>query len=239
MYRFLAPITLLFLLSGNISLAQKEDSLAIRKIFTRAASDTTIYHNLRYLCTQIGGRLCGSPQAAKAVQWSKTTLEAMGLDTVWLQECSVRHWERGGTEELMVSREASSPIRLHACAIGGSVGTGKAGLKAKVVEVTDFEELKRIGRKNIEGKIVFFNHPPDPGHYSTFDAYGEVVRYRVAGVNYAASYGAIGVIVRSATPAFDDFPHTGILHYADTVQKIPAMAVSTKGARELALLLKA
>jgi len=239
MHRFLSPIILLLLFSGNIALGQKEDSLVIRKIFTEAISDTTAYHNLRHLCTRIGGRLCGSPQAEKAVQWAKTTLEAMGLDTVWLQECRVRHWVRGNTEELAVVRGTSAVVRFHACAIGGSVGTGKAGLVAKVVEVPDFDGLKALGRKNIEGKIVFFNHQPDPSHYNTFGAYGELVRYRVAGVNYAASYGAIGVIVRSATLTQDDFAHTGILHYADTVKKIPAMALSLNDAGKLANLLKA
>ncbi|MEI6681212.1 MAG: M20/M25/M40 family metallo-hydrolase [Bacteroidota bacterium] len=239
MRRFLSPIILLLLFAGNITLAQKEDSLVLRKIFTEAISDTTAYHNLRYLCTRIGGRLCGSPQAEKAVKWSKTTLEAMGLDTVWLQECRVRHWVRGNTEELAAGRGTSAAARLHACAIGGSVGTGKAGLRAKVVEVADFDGLKALGRKNIEGRIVFFNHPPDPAHYNTFGSYGELVRYRVAGANYASAYGAIGVIVRSATVAHDDFPHTGILHYADTVKKIPAMALSANAAERLAGLLKA
>ena len=239
MHRFLAAIIFFFLFCSHRAIARKEDSLAIRKIFTEAISDTTAYHNLRYLCTRIGGRLCGSPQAEKAVQWSKTTLEAMGMDTVWLQECKVRHWERGNTEELLVSPGSGSAFRLHACAIGGSIGTDRAGLKAKVVEVSDFEELKTIGRKNIEGKIVFFNHLPDPTHYNTFEAYGELARYRVYGVDYAASYGAVGVIVRSATPAYDDFPHTGVIYYADTVQKIPAMAVSTKDAEKLSRLLKA
>ena len=239
MQKLLTPILLFFLLSCYHTIAQKEDSLVIRKIFTEAMSDSTGYHNLRFLCTRIGGRLCGSPQGEKALQWSKTTLDAMGLDTVWLQECKVRHWERGNTEELLINQGTSSAIRLHACAIGGSIGTDKAGLKAKVVEVKDFDELKSIGRKNIEGKIVFFNHPPDPAHYNTFDAYGELARYRVYGVDYAATYGARGVIVRSATLAYDDFPHTGVIYYADTVQKIPAMAVSTKDAEKLTRLLKA
>ena len=49
----------------------------------------------------------------------------------------------------------------------------------------------------------------------------------------AAKYGAIAVIVRSATLAHDDFPHTGILHYADSVEHIPAMAISTNDADKL------
>ena len=238
MHKLLALFILFFLLSGNITRAQKEDSLIIRKIFTEAMTDTTAYHNLRHLCTNVGGRLCGSPQAEKAVQWAKTALDAMELDTVWLQEVRVRHWERGKTEELAASQGTSPAIRLHACALGGSVGTGNAGLKAKVVEVKDFDELKTIGRKNIEGKIVFFNHPPDPVHYNTFDSYGALSRYRVFGAGNAAYYGAIGVIVRSATLSHDVFPHTGIMHYADTVQKIPAMAVSANDADKLGRLLK-
>ncbi len=235
----LAVLIILFLhFPGTTTLAQQEDSLVIRKIFTETVTDTTAYHNLRHLCTRIGGRLCGSPQAEQAVQWLKTTLEAMGTDTAWLQECRVRHWERGNTEELVAGQGASMAVRLHACAVGGSVATETAGLKAKVVEVKDFDELKRIGRGNIEGRIVFFNHPPDPTHYNTFDAYGELARYRVLGVDYAAFYGAVGVIVRSATIAYDDFPHTGVIYYADTVKKIPAMAVSTNDAEKLSRLLK-
>ena len=79
MHKLLAPIILFFLFPSYNTLAQKEDSLVIRNIFTEAMSDSTAYHNLRYLCSRIGGRLCGSPQVQKAIQWSKSTLDGMGL----------------------------------------------------------------------------------------------------------------------------------------------------------------
>ena len=234
-----------FLISCTVR-SQNRDSVAIREIFNEALTDSTAYHNLRYLCTKIGGRLCGSPQAEKAIQWAEKVLTEMGLDTVWLEEVKVRHWVRGGNEELLMNPESSANSvvssgakqKLHACAIGGSIGTDEKGLTGNVVEVHDFDELKNLGRKNIEGKIVFFNHTPDPTHYYTFEAYSELAQYRVYGVDYASSYGAKAVVVRSATLAFDDYPHTGIIYYADTVKKIPAMAVSTNDAEKLSKALK-
>jgi carboxypeptidase Q len=172
------------------------------------------------------------------VQWAKKTLEGMNLDSVFLQECKVRHWVRGDVEEVIVNSGKKSEIRLNACAVGGSVGTGPEGIKSKVIEVYDFDELKKLGKDRIEGKIVFFNHPADPAVYYTFEAYGGVARYRVFGATEAAKYGAIAVIVRSATLAHDDYPHTGILHYADSVKQIPAMAISTNDADTLSLELK-
>lgn len=224
-------------MTGTIR-SQNEDSLVIRSIFNEALSDTTAYHNLRNLCVGIGGRLCGSPQAEKAIQWSENVLESIGLDTIYLQELKVRHWVRGNDERLEVRTGTATGFKLQACAIGGSIGTDEKGVTGKVVEVHNFDDLKKLGRKNIEGKIVFFNHPPDPAHYYTFEAYGELAQYRAYGVDYASSYGAKAVLVRSATLAYDDFPHTGIIYYADTVQKIPAMAVSTNDAEKLSKALK-
>jgi carboxypeptidase Q len=217
--------------------SQVSDSIIIRSIFNEALSDRTSYKNLEYLCTKIGGRICGSPQAEKAVIWAKGVLDEMKLDSVYLQECKVRHWVRG-QEKAVVNPQTASAFRLHACSIGGSVGTGEKGMTANVIEAYDFEELKKLGSEKIKGKIVFFNHPADQAVYYTFEAYGGVAKYRVFGAAEAAKYGAIAVVVRSATLAHDDYPHTGILHYADSVKQIPAMAISTNDADKLSKKLK-
>lgn len=237
--------SILYLLFPSLHVfSQNNDSLVLRRFFTAAMSDTTSYSNLRYLCTKIGGRICGSPQAEKAVQWTKKVLDGMNLDTVWLQEINVLHWERGSESLVLTKRVASNQatksnkIPLHACAIGGSVATPPNGITAKVVEVFDNEGLKKLGKDKIKGKIVFINHTPNPAVTYTFDAYGEVARYRVRGANEAAKYGAIGVVVRSATLANDQVPHTGIMHYADTLEKLPAMSISTKDADKLSKELK-
>ena len=229
-----------FLMASYFHLAaQNPDSLIIRKIYTKALSDPVAYRNLDYLCNKIGGRLCGSVQAEKAVQWAKFLLEAMNLDSVYLQPVTVEHWERGGKEIARVTSAQFGKHFLHVCAIGGSVGTGKAGITADVVEVKNFEELKILGRSQIEGKIVFFDRAADPAPIYTFDAYGGAVDQRARGAMQAARFGAVAVIVRSATPAHDNYPHTGNQHYADSVKAIPAISVSTNDADSLsAWLLK-
>ncbi|MEI6898863.1 MAG: M20/M25/M40 family metallo-hydrolase [Bacteroidota bacterium] len=219
------------------SYSQNPDSLVVRKFFNAAMTDTTSYNNLRHLCTNIGGRLCGSPQAEKAVQWAKKVLEGMNLDTVFLQETKLKHWVRG-REEVIVNPKQASGYKLHACAIGGSVPTPANGITSKVIEVYDYDDLKKLGKEKIAGKIIFFNHPANPAIYYTFGAYGEAVKFRATGASEAAKYGAVAVIVRSATLAHDNFPHTGVMHYKDSVPQIPAMCVSTNDADKLSKALK-
>ena len=218
--------------------AHDGDSALIRKIYTEALSNPVAYHNLDYLCNRIGGRLCGSPQAEKAVQWTKTILDDMGLDSVYLQPVMVEHWERGVKEKGLVVSAKDGRHDLHICAIGGSVPTPKDGITANVVEVKNFDQLKVLGRKKIEGKIVFFNRPADPTPIYTFDSYGGSVDQRARGAMHAARFGAVAVIVRSATPAHDNFPHTGNQHYADSVKAIPAFCVSTNDADSLSYWLQ-
>jgi carboxypeptidase Q len=235
---YLLFIVFYLLFSSYGLFSQNSDSMTIHRIFSEALSDTTSYKNLEYLCKKIGGRICGSPQSEEAVRWAKRTLDRMNLDTVFLQDMMVRHWVRGTQEVVIVNPGKKKGFWLNACAIGGSVGTGVKGITGKVVEVYDFEDLKKLGKEKIEGKIVFFNHKADPTFFYTFNAYGGVAKYRVFGATEAAKYGSAAVIVRSATLTHDDYPHTGVMHYADSVKQIPAMAISTNDADKLSDILK-
>jgi len=218
--------------------SQESDSLVIRNLFTEALTHPVAYHRLDYLCNKIGGRLCGSPEAAKAVTWATGVLKEMGLDTVYLQPVMVTHWERGAKEVAKVMSGKVGNHALNVCAIGGSVATPAGGITARVVEVQNFDQLKSLGRKEIEGKIVFFNRAANPAPIYTFEAYAGAVDQRARGAMHAARFGAVAVIVRSATLAHDNDPHTGIQHYADSVKAIPAMSVSTNDADTLSAMLK-
>src|SRR5690606_6221890 len=74
------------------------DSATIKKFYNNALTSYESYENLRYLTKKIGARLSGSPQAAAAVEWSRQVMEAMDLDTVYLQEVMVPYWVRGDKE---------------------------------------------------------------------------------------------------------------------------------------------
>ena len=233
--RILSSVIAIILITPLISTvsAQDYDSIIIRKIYTEALSSRVAHQNLDYLCNKIGGRLCGSAQAEKAVLWAKGILDGMNLDTVYLQPVMVTHWERGVKETGKVVSSRTGNHGLHVCAIRGSVPTPGNGITAGIVEVKNFDQLKALGRKKITGKIVFFNRAADPAPIYTFEAYGGAVDQRVRGAMQAARFGAVAVLVRSSTLAHDNNPHTGIQHYADSVKSIPAMSVSTNDADSL------
>jgi hypothetical protein len=213
------------------------DSVFIRKLFDEALTKGQSYENLRYLTGTIGARLSGSPQAQQAVEWGKVTMEKAGFDKVYLQEVMVPHWVRGAKEkgEIISSRKGKS-IDASVCALGSSPSTnGK--LKAGVVEVHSFDELKALPDEAVRGKFVFYNRPFDdrliePGH-----AYGSAVDQRALGAVAAGKRGAVGALVRSMTSSRDDFPHTGNMRYEPGTP--PGAALSTNAADELSQLLKA
>ena len=79
----------------NVLLAQdnSRDAFAIKNIYDEALTDSQCYDWLYYLCKSVGPRLAGSPQAAAAVEYTRQMLDTMGLDTVYLQACTVPHWK--------------------------------------------------------------------------------------------------------------------------------------------------
>ena len=217
--------------------AQNQDSLYLRKIYDEALVNGKPYQNLEYLCKKIGPRLSGSANAQKAVNWTKKLMEQYGFDRVFLQEVMVPHWVRGEKEQAkIVSGKQQIPVPI--VALGGSVATAKNGLTAEVIEVQGLQELKTLGEAAIKGKIVFYNRPFDPRFIETGAAYGTASDQRFRGPAEAAKYGAVGAIVRSMTEIIDDYPHTGATQYDEGGSKIPAAAISTKGANQLSALLK-
>ncbi len=183
---------------------------------------------LRHLTMDVGHRLSGSPEAAKAVEWGKKTMEEAGFQNVHLEPVMVPHWVRGPVERAVLL--SPGPRRnLSICALGGSIATPAGGVTGEVIRVTSFDQLRKIGDA-AKGKIVLFDRPFDGTKYQTFEAYGGAVNQRGSGAVEAARAGAIAALVRSMTTRADDVPHTGAMHYNDSVPKVPAAAVSLNGA---------
>ncbi|WP_423148696.1 M20/M25/M40 family metallo-hydrolase [Rubrolithibacter danxiaensis] len=229
-------IAVLFFLIQSTAFAQT-DSVFIRKIYDEALINGQCYQNLEYLCKKIGPRLSGSSNAEKAVNWTKQLMEKYGFDTIYLQEVMVPHWVRGAKETAFI-KSGNEKIPVPITALGGSVATPEKGITANVIEVKNFDELRAMGEAKVKGKIVFYNRPFDPRPIKTFLSYGGAVDQRVHGAVEAAKLGAVGVIVRSMTHAIDDNPHTGTMRYDNGVLKIPAAAISTKGANLLSEKIK-
>ncbi|MES1217436.1 MAG: M20/M25/M40 family metallo-hydrolase [Bacteroidota bacterium] len=225
----------LFFLDTLALFAQQEDSLVIRNFSDDILKNGKVHDNLRFLCKNIGARLSGSANAQKAVEATSRMLKEAGADTVYLQPCMVPHWVRGEKEQGII-QWGGNKRSLHVCALGMSVGTPANGIKAEIIEVGNFDELKKLGADNIKGKIVFFNYHMRPD--LLVGDYGDAVRYRSTGPVEAAKLGAIAVMIRSVTHALDNNPHTGTTTYDSVVKKIPAIACSTMDAEWLHQLLQ-
>ena len=215
------------------------DEDVLKTIYTTSLTNGHSFQWLDNLSNTIGGRLSGSTNAELAVQYTKSELEKLGLDKVWLQPVMVPKWVRG--EKEMAYFESSDGFhKVNICALGGSIATPDGGTKAQVIEVSTYKDIAGLGEEKIEGKIGFINRALQPELISTFQAYGGCSSERYRGAAEAAKYGAVGTIVRSLSSRQDDYPHTGSMSYGDlpVAQRIPSAAISTNDAVKLSEALK-
>lgn len=227
-----------FLLVCVFSLqAQENDSVFIRSIYNEALSEGKAYEDLRSLCKDVGARLSGSTEAQMAVEWSKKTMEKYNFDKVYLEEIMVPHWERGTKESAWIRTKDGALIKLNILALGGSIGTDGI-MEGEIIEFKHLDDLKKAKRKDIEGKIVFLNQAMDEQQINTFKAYGGCYAIRGNGAVEGSKLGAKAVIIRSLAMPVDEHPHTGSMHYEDSIAKIPAAAVSTEDAERISALMK-
>lgn len=233
---------LMFIAFGFLALCSTAQSDAdyIKTIYKNALTDGQSYQWLDYLSNEIGGRLSGSLNAEYAVEYTKSELQKLGLDRVWLQPVMVPKWVRGNPEFSFIETAPGKTIPVNVCALGGSVSTPAQGLRANLIEVKGIEELEALDPKQVEGKIIFFNRPMQADLILTYEAYGGCVDQRYKGAEAAAKLGAVATIVRSMNLRLDDLPHTGAMSYGDTPvsKRIPSAAISTNDAEMLSGMLK-
>src|SRR5437763_5544546 len=215
----------------------------LKRIQEAALSSDYAYKQVAHLSNNVGPRLTGSAQAAKAVDYVAGELKAIGCE-VQLEKVMVPHWVRGEETAALVSwpgMAEGTTQKILLCALGGSVATPKEGINADVIAVKNFDELKAMPRDKVAGKIVVFNYPFDKqmaaqGHSG--QAYGEAVEYRSEGPSAAARQGAVACLIRSVGGADYRLPHTGQTKYASDAPKIPAGALTSEDAALIVDLVK-
>ena len=213
----------------------------LKRLQQAALNSDYAYQQVAHLSNNIGPRLSGSAQAAKAVEYVAGELRAIGCE-VQLEKVMVPHWVRGEETAALVQfpgQAEKTTQKVVLCALGGSVATPAEGITAEVVAVKDFDELKALPREKVAGKIVLFTHAFDKqmaaeGHGG--EAYSQAVVYRGDGPSAVARQGAVACLIRSVGGADYRIPHTGQTNYAGDAPKIPAGAVTTEDAETIANL---
>src|SRR5215475_11149747 len=100
---------------------------AASKILPQVMSDSPLADNLRRLTDEIGGRVTGSPQMAKAVEWAKGAFRAAGVDVHTEKYMLPVSWSEGETR-LELLGPAQFPVRL--VSTGWSPATSSGGIEA-------------------------------------------------------------------------------------------------------------
>ncbi|HZQ94935.1 MAG TPA: M20/M25/M40 family metallo-hydrolase [Candidatus Sulfotelmatobacter sp.] len=206
-------------------------------IKTAALADDYAYREVAHLTENIGPRPNGSPQAQAAVDHVANELRQLGLE-VKLEPVKVPRWIRGAEKAELTEypgQAAGTTQKIVLTALGGSSATPAEGITAEVITVSNFDQLKAMGRENVGGKIVLYDEIFDKQKAAaglSFAAYGEAVRYRASGAKAAAEMGAAASLIRSVGSADFRLPHTGFSFPAG----IPAGAVTAEDADLIAHL---
>ena len=215
----------------------------LKRLRQAALTSDYAYRQVAHLSNNIGPRLTGSAQAAKAVEYVASELKALGCE-VRLEKVMVPHWVRGEETAALVQFPGQAPgttQKIVLCALGASVATPPNGIEAEVIVVKNFDELKSLPRDKVAGKIVLFNYPFDKQMAAEGrggEAYGEAVVYRSNGPAKAARQGAAACLIRSVGGADYRLPHTGETDYVNDAPKIPAGAVAAEDADLIADLVR-
>src|SRR5438270_2212168 len=132
----------------------------LKRLQQAALSSDYAYRQVAHLANNIGPRLTGSAQAAKAVEYVANELKAIGCE-VQLEKVTVPHWVRGEETAALIQfpgQAENTTQRVVLTALGGSVATPAEGITASVAVARNFDELQSLGHDKIAGKIVLFDY---------------------------------------------------------------------------------
>ena len=200
----------------------------VKSLTDAALAGTQGYDIIESLTTEIGPRLAGSPEEARAREWGVAKMKEIGLENVRIEPFTISGWERGVETGAIVS---PYPQQLYLTALGGSVATPSGGIEADVAYFPTFEDLESAPEGGLDGKIVYISGRMDKAPDGA--GYGPANRKRRSGATEAAKRGAIAVIIRSVGTDSHRFPHTGQMRYAEGMKKIPIAALSAPDADQL------
>ena len=191
-------------------------------------SDTIAWDFVEGLTTEIGPRMPGTEQEARARVWAMDWLRTNGFVNVADEPFDMETWVRG-TEMAEVVAPYAQPMAI--TALSTTASTGPQGIEAEVVYFPSYADLQAAAPGSLKGKIAFVSHrmraAQDGSHY------GFAGPARWTAPSLAASKGAVATVIRSVGTDNHRVPHTGTTTFAEGVSPTPAGALSNPDADNL------
>ena len=202
---------------------------ALVAIAGTGALETHTYQDLEELSDDIGARVTGSPDAARAIAWGVVKMKAIGLENVHTEPWKLsRGWTR-----ISADAELVAPIhrRLMVDSLGWVGSTAPGGAEADLVAVNGYQlqdELKN-NSGNWRGKVLLIVQKGEPpkDRMSSFVKFGS---FLIA----AHNAGAVAVIGgQGGRKSFGmHLTHTGALGF-DTYYDIPVVSMAAEDQEQL------
>jgi carboxypeptidase Q len=201
---------------------------ALTRIAGEGLMDSHAFQYLTELSDEVGGRVTGSPQCQKAIEWGLARMKSIGLENVRAEKWTMwKGWQRG-----TASAELLSPVhhRLNIDAMGWTGSTPAAGAEGEVVTANYFdlgEEMKHADR--FRGKIVLMQMQgaPKKSFWLLFAQFGDFL-------DAAQKAGAIAVIGGQEGSISEGMhlTHTGILGFEQAFA-IPVVSMTMEDQGQL------
>lgn len=193
-----------------------------------ALDDDYAYAITEAITTELGPRLAGTPEEARARKWAVSTLTKMGFSNVRDEPFSLRTWVRG-IERAEVLGDRSQPLVL--TALGNSGATPEAGLEGEIVYFPSLADLQAAPDGALAGRIAFVDHQMTRTQDgSQYGYYGPVRRQ---GPAIAAQKGAAAILIRSVGTDSHRMAHAGSTVFPEGTTPIPAAALAIPDAAQL------
>ena len=199
---------------------------AAAKILPQVMGPSPMEENLRRLTDEIGGRVSGSPQMAKAVEWAVAAFRAEGIEVHTEKYTLPVTWSEGETR-LELLDPANFRVRLKA--EGWSPATPAGGIEANLLDVGDGtdDDFAQAGSA-IKGAILLVHS--DIGSTWT-DLFSEYLRPPGI-IRQALEGGASAILWMGARERLLLYRHTNALN--GQIDKIPQAIVAREDAMRLA-----
>src|SRR5213080_4987306 len=199
---------------------------AASKILPMVMGSSPLEENLRRLTDEIGGRVTGSPEMTKAVEWGDGAFRAAGVDVHTEKYTLQVAWSEGDTR-LELLEPVRFPVRLKAT--GWSPATPAGGIEANIVDVGYGSEDDFVKAGGLVKGAILLVHSDIGSTWA--DLFNEYLRPPMI-IEHALKEGARAILWMGARERLLLYRHTNSL--TGEIDRIPQAVVAREDAMRLA-----
>ncbi|MBY0567485.1 MAG: M20/M25/M40 family metallo-hydrolase [Hyphomonadaceae bacterium] len=206
-----------------------EQQRTIDRLQAAALESDLAWQIVEDLVTEVGPRMAGSEQEARARDWAVSMLREQRFTNIRVEPFTLPYWDATREEASIVSPSQQSMV---IAALGGSPATPEGGLEAEVIRFANLLELEAATPAQVRGRIVFIDERMQ--RMQDGSGYGAAVAKRSRCAPLAQERGAVACLIRSVGTDPHRFAHQGGASRQAAGVSLPAAALSPADADLLA-----